>query len=185
MGVSFDEINQTISVAAGSNYVNDYTNNGRVQQVIVQADAPYRMQPEQLLALSVKNRLGQMLPLSAFVTLSWNVAPQQLIRYQGYPAIRITGSAAQGKSSGTAMAAMDDLAKHLPPGFAGEWAGSSLQEKRVCITASGSYCALGTGGIHGAGCSIRKLVSSLRGHARCSSGAARRCAGRIRYEYDE
>ncbi|MDP1351987.1 efflux RND transporter permease subunit, partial [Klebsiella pneumoniae] len=92
-------INQTISVAAGSNYVNDYTNNGRVQQVIVQADAPYRMQPEQLLALSVKNRLGQMLPLSAFVTLSWNVAPQQLIRYQGYPAIRITGSSAQGKSS--------------------------------------------------------------------------------------
>lgn len=68
MGVSFDEINQTISVAAGSNYVNDYTNNGRVQQVIVQADAPYRMQPEQLLALSVKNRLGQMLPLSTFVT---------------------------------------------------------------------------------------------------------------------
>ncbi|SQC36627.1 multidrug transporter [Klebsiella pneumoniae] len=128
-GVSFDEINQTISVAAGSNYVNDYTNNGRVQQVIVQADAPYRMQPEQLLALSVKNRLGQMLPLSAFVTLSWNVAPQQLIRYQGYPAIRITGSSAQGKSSGTAMAAMDNLAKHLPPGFAGEWAGSSLQEK--------------------------------------------------------
>ncbi|HDY6829762.1 TPA: multidrug efflux RND transporter permease subunit KexD [Klebsiella pneumoniae] len=129
MGVSFDEINQTISVAAGSNYVNDYTNNGRVQQVIVQADAPYRMQPEQLLALSVKNRLGQMLPLSTFVTLSWNVAPQQLIRYQGYPAIRITGSSAQGKSSGTAMAAMDNLAKHLPPGFAGEWAGSSLQEK--------------------------------------------------------
>ncbi|SQC12983.1 multidrug transporter [Klebsiella pneumoniae] len=145
MGVSFDEINQTISVAAGSNYVNDYTNNGRVQQVIVQADAPYRMQPEQLLALSVKNRLGQMLPLSTFVTLSWNVAPQQLIRYQGYPAIRITGSSAQGKSSGTAMAAMDNLAKHLPPGFAGEWGGKFVTGKRVCITASGSYCALGTG----------------------------------------
>ena len=59
MGVSFDEINQTISVAAGSNYVNDYTNNGRVQQVIVRADAPYRMQPEQLLALSVKTVWGR------------------------------------------------------------------------------------------------------------------------------
>lgn len=70
MGVSFDEINQTISVATGSSYVNDYTNNGRVQQVIVQADAPYRMQPEQLLTLSVKNRSGRMLPLAAFVTLS-------------------------------------------------------------------------------------------------------------------
>ena len=129
MGVSFDEINQTISVATGSNYVNDYINNGRVQQVIVQADAPFRMQPEQLLRLSVKNRQGEMLPVSTFVTLAWHVAPQQLNRYQGYPAIRITGSASSGESTGTAMAAMEELAKNLPSGFAGEWAGSSLQEK--------------------------------------------------------
>ncbi|GJL37589.1 multidrug efflux RND transporter permease subunit [Enterobacter hormaechei] len=129
MGVSFDEINQTLSVATGSNYVNDYINNGRVQQVIVQADSPFRMQPEQLLHLSVKNRQGQMLPVSTFVTLSWQVAPQQLNRYQGYPAIRITGNASSGESTGTAMAAMEGLAKNLPSGFAGEWAGSSLQEK--------------------------------------------------------
>ncbi|TCW46470.1 multidrug efflux pump [Phytobacter diazotrophicus] len=129
MGVSFDEINQTLSVATGSNYVNDYINNGRVQQVIVQADAPFRMQPEQLLRLSVKNRQGEMLPVSTFVTLAWHVAPQQLNRYQGYPAIRITGSASSGESTGTAMAAMEELAKNLPSGFAGEWAGSSLQEK--------------------------------------------------------
>lgn len=129
MSVSFDEINQTISVATGSNYVNDYTNKGRVQQVIVQADAPHRMQPEQLLALSVKNRSGQMLPLATFVTLSWNVAPQQLSRYQGYPAIRITGSAAAGQATGNAMKAMEELSQQLPSGFAGEWAGSSLQEK--------------------------------------------------------
>ncbi|EOI3467567.1 multidrug efflux RND transporter permease subunit [Cronobacter turicensis] len=129
LGVSFEEINQTLSVAVGSNYVNDYTNNGRVQQVIVQADAPFRMQPEQVLRLSVKNRQGEMLPLSTFVTVSWNQAPQQLNRYQGYPAIRITGSAAPGKSSGAAMVAMEQLAKTLPTGFAGEWAGSSLQEQ--------------------------------------------------------
>lgn len=129
MGVSFDEINQTLSVATGSNYVNDYINNGRVQQVIVQADAPFRMQPEQLLRLSVKNRQGEMLPVSTFVTLAWHVAPQQLNRYQGYPAIRITGSASTGESTGTAMAAIEELAKNLPSGFAGEWAGSSLQEK--------------------------------------------------------
>jgi multidrug efflux pump len=138
MGVSFDEINQTISVSAGSNYVNDYTNNGRVQQVIVQADAPYRMQPEQLLALSVRNRLGQTLPLSTFATFSWNVAPQQLIRYQGYPAIRITGSAAQGTSSGIAMAAMDSLAGHLPAGFAGEWTGSSSRKRSLHHSFRGS-----------------------------------------------
>lgn len=129
MGVSFDEINQTLSVAMGSNYVNDYLNKGRVQQVIVQADAPYRMQPEQLLALPVKNRLGRMLPLSTFVTLSWGVAPQQLNRYQGYPALRITGSAASGISTGTAMAAMEKLSRGLPSGFAGAWSGSSVQEK--------------------------------------------------------
>lgn len=70
LGVSFDEINQTLSVTIGSNYVNDYTNNGRVQQVIIQADAPYRMQPEQILKLSVKNHQGQRVPVSTFATLS-------------------------------------------------------------------------------------------------------------------
>ncbi|HDR2714718.1 multidrug efflux RND transporter permease subunit [Enterobacter asburiae] len=130
MGVSFDEINQTLSVTLGSNYVNDYTNNGRVQQVIIQADAPYRMQPEQILTLSVKNRMGQMVPVSTFATLSWNVAPQQLTRYQGYSAIRITGNAAPGESSGTAMKVMEDVSMSLPQGMAGEWAGSSLQERK-------------------------------------------------------
>jgi len=130
MGVSFDEINQTLSVTLGSNYVNDYTNNGRVQQVIIQADAPYRMQPEQILTLSVKNRMGQMVPVSTFATLSWNVAPQQLTRYQGYSAIRITGNAAPGEPSGTAMKVMEDVSMSLPQGMAGEWAGSSLQERK-------------------------------------------------------
>ncbi|MFL7885926.1 multidrug efflux RND transporter permease subunit [Enterobacter pseudoroggenkampii] len=130
MGVSFDEINQTLSVTLGSNYVNDYTNNGRVQQVIIQADAPYRMQPEQILKLSVKNRMGEMVPLSTFVTISWNVAPQQLTRYQGYSALRITGNAASGVSSGTAMKVMESLSRELPQGMAGEWAGSALQERK-------------------------------------------------------
>lgn len=130
MGVSFDEINQTLSVTLGSNYVNDYTNNGRVQQVIIQADAPYRMQPEQILTLSVKNRMGQMVPVSTFATLSWHVAPQQLTRYQGYSAIRFTGNAAPGESSGTAMKVMESLSRDLPQGMAGEWAGSSLQERK-------------------------------------------------------
>jgi multidrug efflux pump len=130
MGVAFDEINQTLSVTLGSNYVNDYTNKGRVQQVIIQADAPYRMQPEQILTLSVKNRMGQMVPVSTFATLSWQVAPQQLTRYQGYSAIRITGNAAPGESSGTAMKVMEDVSRSLPQGMAGEWAGSSLQERK-------------------------------------------------------
>lgn len=128
-GVSFDEINQTLSATSGSYYVNDYTDNGRVQQVIVQADAAYRMQLADLLKVSVKNKTGEMVPLSAFVTPAWVQAPQQLNRYQGYPAIRVTGSAAPGQSSGSAMAEMERLARVLPQGFSAEWAGSSLQEK--------------------------------------------------------
>ena len=128
MGVSFEEINQAISISSGSMYVNDYVNNGRVQQVIIQADAPYRMQPEQLLNIPVKNRFGQTLPLSTFVDISWSVKPQQLNRYQGYPALRITGSPAPRVSSGSAMEEINELAKTLPQGFSGEWSGSSLQE---------------------------------------------------------
>ena len=71
-----------------------------------------------------------MVPVSTFATISWNVAPQQLTRYQGYSAIRITGNAASGVSSGTAMKAMEGLSRSLPQGMAGEWAGSSLQEKK-------------------------------------------------------
>lgn len=129
MAVSFDEINQTLSASSGSNYVNDYSDDGRVQQAIVQADAPYRMQPDDLMNISVKNRVGEMVPLSAFMTASWTQAPQQLNRYQGYPAIRITGSAAPGYSSGSAMTEMEQLAGGLPHDFNAEWAGSSLQEK--------------------------------------------------------
>lgn len=129
MGISFEEINQTISSASGSNYVNDYTDNGRVQQVIVQADAPYRMQTEDLMKLYVRNNKGEMVSLASFATISWGLSPQQLNRYQGYPAVRITGSAAPGYSSGAAMAEMEKLAAALPEGFMMEWTGTSLQER--------------------------------------------------------
>lgn len=128
-GVPFDEISQALSAASGSFYVNDYTDNGRIQQVIVQADADYRMQLADLLKVSVKNKTGEMVLLSAFVSPSWTHSPRQLNRYQGYPAFRVTGSAAAGQSSGAAMAEMEQLADALPQGFKAEWAGSSLQEK--------------------------------------------------------
>lgn len=129
MGVSFDDINQMLSVAIGSNYVNDYVDNGRVQQVIVQADSRYRMQLADLLKLYVRNASGEMVPLSAFISTDWTQSPQQLSRYQGYPAIKITGSAAAGYSSGAAMAEMDRLAASLPAGYYAEWTGTSLQER--------------------------------------------------------
>lgn len=129
MGVSFEEVNQTLSSAFGSNYVNDYTDKGRVQQVIVQADAPYRMYTDNVLKLYVKNSKDEMVPLASFVKINWSLSAQQLNRYQGFPAVRITGIASPGYSSGAAMAEVERLGATLPAGFMIEWTGTSLQER--------------------------------------------------------
>jgi len=129
MGVSFSTISETLSTAMGSSYVNDFPNAGRMQQVIIQADAPARMQIDDVLRLYVRNALGGMVPLSEVVTPVWNDTPLQLVRYQGFPAARISGAAAPGASSGQAMAEMERLAAQLPPGFAVAWTGQSLQER--------------------------------------------------------
>ena len=129
LGVSFGTISKTLSTAMGSSYVNDFPNRGRMQQVIVQADAPARMQIDDVLRLYVRNSRGGMVPLSEVVTPVWNDTPLQLVRYQGFPAARISGAAAPGASSGQAMAEMERLAAQLPPGFAVAWTGQSLQER--------------------------------------------------------
>ena len=129
LGVSFGTISETLSTAMGSSYVNDFPNRGRMQQVIVQADAPARMQIDDVLRLYVRNARGGMVPLSEVVTPVWNDTPLQLVRYQGFPAARISGAAAPGASSGQAMAEMERLAAQLPPGFAVAWTGQSLQER--------------------------------------------------------
>jgi len=131
LGVSFSAISDTISAAMGSSYVNDFPNQGRLQQVIVQADAPYRMQLDDVLKLNVRNTQGGMVPLAEVVTPVWNQSPLQLVRYNGYPSMNISGSAAPGVSSGDAMKEMERLAAQLPPGFAVEWTGQSLQEQQA------------------------------------------------------
>ena len=113
-GLSFTTINDTISTAIGSGYVNDFPNQGRMQQVIVQADAPARMHVEDVLRLEVRNIEGGMVPLSEVVKPVWESTPLQLARYNGYPAARISGSAAPGVSSGAAMDEMERLAQSLP-----------------------------------------------------------------------
>ncbi|HRF82962.1 MAG TPA: multidrug efflux RND transporter permease subunit [Pseudoxanthomonas sp.] len=135
LGVSFADISETLSIALGSSYVNDFPNAGRMQQVIVQADAPARMQIEDVLRLFVRNSKGGMLTLSELVTPVWSDAPLQMVRYQGFPAARISGSAAPGASSGQAMAEMERLAAQLPPGFAVAWTGQSLQERQSAAQA--------------------------------------------------
>jgi multidrug efflux pump len=129
LGVSFDAINTALSTALGSAYVNDFPNRGRLQRVVVQADAPARMQPNDLLNLNVLNAQAKLVPLSAFASTSWIVGPMQTVRYNGYPAMRLAGDAAHGHSTGEAMDEMERLAAQLPPGFAFEWTGLSREEK--------------------------------------------------------
>jgi len=128
-GVSFDAIASAIGTSFGASYVNDFPNQGRLQRVIVQADAPARMQAEDLLRITVNNGAGQAVPLSAFASTSWITGPMQTVRYNGYPAMRITGSAAPGQSTGAALAEMERLAGQLPAGFGYEWTGLSREEK--------------------------------------------------------
>ncbi|MBU1296395.1 MAG: multidrug efflux RND transporter permease subunit [Gammaproteobacteria bacterium] len=130
MGVSFSSISDTLSTAMGSTYVSDFPNAGRMQQVILQADASARMQMEDVLNLYVRNIGGGMVPLSEVVTPVWTETPLQLTRYQGFPAIRISGAAAAGFSSGDAMQEMERLVDQLPAGFAAAWSGQSLQERQ-------------------------------------------------------
>ena len=129
LGVGFDGINATIATALGSAYVNDFPASGRLQRVVVQADAPARMQPEDLLKLTAVNARGQAVPLAAFASTRWVTGAMQTIRYNGYPAMRIGGSAAPGYSSGDAMAEMERLVAQLPAGFGYEWTGISREEK--------------------------------------------------------
>ncbi|MDM7943920.1 MAG: efflux RND transporter permease subunit [Hydrogenophaga sp.] len=129
LGVGFDAISAAIGTALGSTYVNDFPNAGRLQRVVVQADAPARMQPDDLLRLNVLNNKAQAVPLSAFATTEWITGPMQTVRYNGYPSMRISGSAAPGSSTGAAIAEMERLAAQLPQGIGYEWTGQTREEK--------------------------------------------------------
>jgi multidrug efflux pump len=128
-GVTFEDINNTISTNLGSNYINDFPNRGRMQRVIVQADTLSRMNADDILNYNVRNRTGQLVPFSAFASIEWAKGPTQIAGFNYYPAVRITGEARPGYTSGDAITEMERLADKLPRGFGYEWAGQSLQEK--------------------------------------------------------
>ncbi|ATN37415.1 multidrug efflux RND transporter permease subunit (plasmid) [Rhizobium sp. ACO-34A] len=127
-GVTFADINQTISTNTGSAYVNDFPNAGRMQRVTVQAEPGKRGNIFDIMNMSVRNGDGGMVPISAFAAYDWSKGPTQLVGYNGFPAIRISGQAAPGHSSGDAIAEVERIAGLLPSGFGYEWSGQSLQE---------------------------------------------------------
>jgi multidrug efflux pump len=129
LGVDFAVISASLSSSLGSAYINDFPNAGRMQRVIVQADAKDRMQAEDLLRINVVNSRGQSVPLSAFATTRWVSGQMQAVRYNGYPSMRISGAAAPGYSSGDAMAELQRLAAQLPAGVGIEWTGLSREER--------------------------------------------------------
>jgi multidrug efflux pump len=136
LGVTFQDINNTISTNLGSSYINDFPNRGRMQRVIVQADNSGRMQTEDILTFNVRNSKGSLVPFSSFASIRWIVGPTQLVGFNYYPAVRISGTARPGYTSGDAIAEMERIASTLPRGFGFEWTGQSLQEKLAGSQAS-------------------------------------------------
>ena len=128
LGLKVSDINTTVGTAWGSSYVNDFLHQGRVKKVYVQAEAPFRMDAEDLSLWFVRNNKGEMVPFSAFATGHWSYGSPRLERYNGNPAVNILGEAAPGLSSGDAMKTMADLIGQLPKGFGFEWTGASYQE---------------------------------------------------------
>jgi multidrug efflux pump len=132
LGVALSDIDQAFSVAWGSRYVNNFLDtDDRIKKVYVQADAPFRMNPEDLNKLYVRNSNGAMVAFSSFATGRWTYGPPQLQRYNGVAAMEIQGNAAAGKSAGQALLAMEALAKKMPPGIGFEWTGLSLQQQQA------------------------------------------------------
>ena len=138
-GLSISDINSTLSSAWGSAYVNDFVDRGRVKKVYLQADAPFRMNPEDLKLWYVRNSAGQMVPFSAFASTDWSFGSPRLERYNGVPAMEILGEPAPGKSTGDAMAAIEQMVKQLPEGIGIEWTGLSYQERQAGSQAPALY----------------------------------------------
>jgi gold/copper resistance efflux pump len=135
-GVPLNTIFETLQVNLGSLYVNDFNRFGRTYRVLVQADAPFRMQPEDIGRLKVRNAAGDMIPLSALLTIRQSAGPDRVMHYNGFPSADISGSPALGYSSGQATAAMERIASEtLPPGMAFEWTELAYQEKLAGNTA--------------------------------------------------
>jgi multidrug efflux pump len=128
LGIAISDINNTLGIALGSSYINDFVNQGQVQKVIVQADASARMMPDHILQLRVRNQQGDMVPFSAFADIHWVMGSPRLTRYNGVPSMKIGGQAAAGISSGEAMNVMEAFSQKLPPGFGFEWSGQSYEE---------------------------------------------------------
>jgi HAE1 family hydrophobic/amphiphilic exporter-1 len=127
-----DQVFQTLASYLGSSYVDQFNKFGRVFQIYVQGDARFRMTPDEVLNLKVRNQNGDMIPLGTVLTITQTVGPSLISLYNLYPSATIVGVPAKGFSSGDTMRLMDEIAeKTLPPGVGSSWTALSFQEKLV------------------------------------------------------
>jgi len=139
LGLSLVEINATLSATWGGTYINDFIDNGRTKRVYMQADAPYRMQPDDLGRWYVRNRAGEMVPFSAFASGRWTFGSPKLDRFNGFPTIAIQAEPAPGYSSGEAMAALEVLVSQLPEGIGSDWSGLAYEARTAGSNAWALY----------------------------------------------
>lgn len=167
LGLTMEAVNDALGSSFASAYANDFNHDGRVFQVLLQADAPFRMTPQHVLDLQVRNKAGASVPFGAFARVEWTTGPTQLQRYNGYPSMTVSGNAATGYSSGEAMQEMERLAEDLPPGFDFDLVRGTTGRGSGRVTAR----SLAAGRAHGSGCTLRKLDHPRGGSA---GGALRR-----------
>ncbi len=130
LGVNLADLNETLQSSLGVAYINDFVRLGRILRVQMQAEADTRRTPEDILRLPVRNGRGEMIPLAEIASAKWVVGSPKLDRYNGLPAMKLSGSPAPGRSTGEAMAAMEAVVKQLPPGVGFEWSGTSFEERQ-------------------------------------------------------
>ncbi|MDO6535128.1 efflux RND transporter permease subunit [Alteromonas stellipolaris] len=131
LGLNLSEINSALQIAWGSSYVNDFIDKGRIKRVYMQADAQYRMSPDDLDKWFVRNADGDMVAFSTFASTQWVYGSPKLERFNGISSVNIQGSPAEGISSGEAMEEMEKLVAQLPDGYAIEWSGLSFEEQQA------------------------------------------------------
>ncbi|MGK3138176.1 efflux RND transporter permease subunit [Pantoea trifolii] len=129
LGLSMTDINNTLSVAWGSSYIDQFMYNGRVKEVYLMGKADSRVTPSDLDKWYFRNSSGTMVPFSAFASGKWVYGSPHFERFNGLTAEEILGSPAPGQSTGEAMKAVEQLAKQLPHGFRVQWYGISYEEQ--------------------------------------------------------
>ncbi|MBF0160178.1 MAG: efflux RND transporter permease subunit [Magnetococcales bacterium] len=129
LGVAIADLNDTLQSVLGVAYINDFVRQGRILRVQMQAEPTTRKSIDDILQLSIRNNKGTMVTLSELATPRWVVGSPKLDRYNGLPSMKLAGNPAPGRSTGEALAAMEELAQKMPPGFGFEWSATSYEER--------------------------------------------------------